>query len=89
MVRGFQADRATLPTGFITGDVNEASGEAPVSQGSEHTLWGWSRTCASLGRQHAASGQEERRQGLSFPRQLILRWSSNTTWQQLFTYIRK
>ena len=61
----------------------------PVSQGSEHTLGGWIRTCASLGRQHAPSGQEERRQGLSFPRHLILRWSSNTTWQQLFTYVRK
>ena len=89
MFRGFQSERAMLPTGFIMADVNEASGEAPVSRVSEYTLWGWIRTCASLGCQHAPSGQEEHRQGLSFPRHLILRWSSsNTTWQQLFTCVR-
>ena len=64
MFQGSQLECAILSTGFITGDVKEASGEGPISRGSEHTFQGWIRTCASLGRQHAPSGQEEHRQGL-------------------------
>ena len=59
MFRGFQAERATLPTGFITGDVKEASGEAPshkalstLSGGGSERVRPWDVSTLPLGRKN-------------------------------------